>query len=161
MAFSRSLIPRRRRYSLTRRSWRVWLARSTRPLACWVLAWIASISSPASARPNWVVVAPLAGLYLVDAKDAVAVGVERHRSPVLFQMPSQHVQVERRGLAGGEPELHQTPGGVVDEDDQGGAGATPLEPVVSRAVDLDQLEKAPPPLAAVKRPRGFVPLGSP
>ena len=64
---------------------------------------------------------PVGRLHRVDAEDAVAVGGARHRSPVLFQMPAQHRQVDRRGLAGGEPQLQQATGGVVDEHDQGAA----------------------------------------
>jgi hypothetical protein len=46
-AASIALIPRRRS---TRRSCSVWLARSTRPLACGVWAWMASMSRVPSAR---------------------------------------------------------------------------------------------------------------
>src|SRR5712692_1178475 len=47
------LIPRRRN-SLTRRSCRVLLARSTRPFACGVLAHRMSMLRACRARPNWV-----------------------------------------------------------------------------------------------------------
>jgi hypothetical protein len=49
----------RRRISFTSRSWSVWLARSTRPLACGVRAWIGVISSRAATRPNSVLPSPL------------------------------------------------------------------------------------------------------
>src|SRR5260370_7087708 len=48
------------RISLTSRSCKVWLARSTRPLACGVSAWMSSIRSRSATRPNSVLPSPLA-----------------------------------------------------------------------------------------------------
>jgi hypothetical protein len=54
-------------------------------------------------------------------------------------------EVVERALRGGEGQMHQLAGGVVDEHQQRALGAARLEPVMLAAVDLDQLTIAAPP----------------
>ena len=77
----------RNRNSLTSRSCKVWLARSTRPLACGVLAQMIWMSNSCMARPNWVnpLVQP-EGLLLVDPEDPMLVTVEGHRFAIPLEI---------------------------------------------------------------------------
>jgi hypothetical protein len=48
-------------------------------------------------------------------------------------------EVVERALRGGEGQMHQLAGGVVDEHQQRALGAARLEPGMLAAIDLDQL----------------------
>ena len=81
---------------------------------------------------------------MVDPEDAVLVGVEGHRAPVLAEIAVEGFHVGLGGLCGRETQGQQLAGGVVDEDDERTVRPAPLEPVVGGAVDLNQLSPAGP-----------------
>lgn len=75
---------------------------------------------------------------VVDAEDAVLVGVEGHGPSILAEVWPEGFQVGLGGLCRDEAQGHQATGGIIDEDDQRTPRATRFEPVMGRAIDLDQ-----------------------
>ena len=83
-------------------------------------------------------------LGVIDTEDAVFVRVEGDRTAMLLQITLQGLHVGLGRLSRKEAQCHQLTGGIIDEDDQGAARSTSLEPVMGGAVDLDQLPPAGP-----------------
>ena len=120
------------RNSLTRRSWRVSLARSTRPLAWGVLAWnVQGLERPCELSQFALAVLP------------GRCWPNRGPPAVLVQIPAQG-SCRLRWSPLGETQSHE-PGGVVDEHDQGATGAASR-----RSHQLPQ--RRPPGTAALPRP---------
>ena len=100
-------------------------------------------------RPTKLGHAIAAGRILpVDPKDRELVGIEGDRPPVAHYIALGLAQIIKRRLRGHESRVHQPAGRVVDVGDEAATLCTPLEPVVVRAVNLDQFSD---PAAAVAR----------
>ena len=67
---------------------------------------------------------------VVNPENAVFVRVKGHRAAMLSQVVSERFQVGLCRLGGCKAQRQQTRGRIVDEDDEGTVGATPLEPIV-------------------------------
>src|SRR5439155_4012610 len=127
----------RSRSSFTRRSCRVPFARSTRPLACGLLAQRLSMLSSRSARPNWGETRPALGaIARLDVKDAQPIAVEGHRLPVTLEVAAGGAEVIEGRLGLREAEFHHAAGRVVDVHEQRAARTAVLEPRMLGAVDL-------------------------
>src|SRR5437867_2128754 len=113
----------RKRSSFTRRSWRVPLARSTRPLASGLRAQrrldIERAQGAAELREARATLGALAGAHVEDAQP---IAVEGHRLPVLLEVTARGAEVVERRLDLGEGELHEPARRVVDVDEQGAHG---------------------------------------
>src|SRR5216684_2878660 len=115
------------RNSLTRRSCKVLLARSTRPFACGVLAQRMSMLSACRERPNCVMPPAFAGAGSaldcpggIDPKDAVLVAVERDRLTMRLEILAGRLEVVEGRFRLDQLQVHQAAGGVVDIHKQGG-----------------------------------------
>ena len=135
---SMSLIPAMRS-SLTRRSCKVRLTRSTRPLAWLELAHRISMFSSANARPNWVMPWPPLGFLPGDAEHRVLVGVEGDRAAMGLEIALQGLEIGKGTLRRHEAQLHQPAARIVDEDQQRARVRPILEPAMLAAVDLHEL----------------------
>lgn len=71
---------------------------------------------------------------LVDPKDPELTAVEGDGLAVRGEVGANSREVVEGGLGLGEEQLHEAARGVVDEDEQDAAHASPLEPVMWRAV---------------------------
>ena len=121
-----SLIPWSRS-SLAKRSCRVWLARSTRPLACGVLACIASMSSVLSARELRQF--PLS-VRMIDPENAVFIRVEGNGASVLTEILCKALHIGLRRLRGHKAQILQTTTGIINEDNECAGRGASLEPVM-------------------------------
>ena len=94
-------------------------------------------------RPTKLGHAIAAGRILpVDPKDRELVGIEGDRPPVAHYIALGLAQIIKRRLRGHESRVHQPAGRVVDVGDEAATLCTPLEPVVVRAVNLDQFSES-------------------
>ncbi len=76
---------------------------------------------------------------VIDPKHRMLIAVEGHRLAVALQLAPGRVEVVDGGFRVHEAQLHQAAGGIVDVHQQRADRAAILEPMVVRAVDLDQL----------------------
>src|SRR3954469_22341540 len=136
-----------RRISLTSRSCRVPLARSTRPLAWGALAQMMSMFSWSSARPNWVMPSPPAASLRLTRNTPVLVRVERHRLAVALQVGPRGLEVVEGRLGRHKAQGTETARRVVDEHQERARWAAVLEPPMLGAVDLHELAYAVPAIA--------------
>lgn len=97
----------------------------------------------------------------VVAEYAVLVRIEGNRLAVPLQICAGGLHVGEGGLALCHLEVHQLAGGVVDIDQQAAARAAALEPVMVRAIDLDELAAALAPIAGLVEPGALGGLGFP
>ncbi len=67
------------------------------------------------------------------------VAVEGHKASMFMRISLQRAEIAERALGRHELQMHQGAGRVVDEDEQGAGRSAILEPVMIRAIDLDQL----------------------
>src|SRR5271166_2716746 len=93
------------RSSLTSRSCSVPNARSTRPLACGLLAQMMSTFNASSARELSDAVAGRR-ILAIHPEDAVLVAVKRNRLAMCFQVGTHRPEIVERRLRGDEPKLH-------------------------------------------------------
>ena len=82
----------------------------------------------------------------VDPENAGLVAVEGDWLAVLLDVAAGRGEVVERRLGAHEADLHDAPGGIVDEDQEHAPRCTRFEPLVVAAVDLDELTEARPPL---------------
>ncbi len=78
----------------------------------------------------------------IDPKNAVFVAVEGNWFAVLPEIAFRCLSVAEETLAFHKEQLHQLPGGIVNEYQQHTGWRSPFEPVMRRAIDLDQFSKA-------------------
>lgn len=97
----------------------------------------------------------------VDAENPVPVAVESQRCSMGQDMDSQRQKIGSCGFCRGKLQGRQTACCIVNENNQGAAGATSLEPVMERTINLDQFAKARPPFTQLKHPLLLPSLGTP
>ncbi len=100
-------------------------------------------------------------LRVIDPEDAVPVGVQGHRAPMLAQILRQGFHVGAGGLSRNQTQRQQAAGGIVDEDDEGARFSTVLEPGVGGTINLYQFSKTGPTRAARMGPSLPALLGLP
>ena len=86
---------------------------------------------------------------------AVAIAVDRGRETVAADRGTQDLEVSRAVLGVAERRGDDRPGRVVNRPDEGQPGSAPLEPVVPRAVELEEepsLGHPLPPAPVARRP---------
>src|SRR4051795_9906203 len=127
------------RSSLTSRSCKVRLTRSTRPFA-WLELAQQDLDVQLGQGPAELGHALAAlGLPPGDAEHRVLVGVEGDRAAMRFEVALQGLEVGKGAFRGHEAQLQQPAGRVVDEDERRARVRPILEPAMLAAVDLHQL----------------------
>src|SRR6202171_1180430 len=77
------------------------------------------------------------GIFPRYPKDRMLVGIERNRLAMVLQIALQSLEIGKRALGRDKAKLHQSAGGVIDEN-QKRAGRRPIfEPAMVRTVDLN------------------------
>src|SRR4051794_6021693 len=127
------------RSSLTRRSCKVRLTRSTRPFAWLELAHRISMLSSAKAPAELGHALAALGLPPGDAEHRVLVGVEGDRAAMRLEVALQGLEVGKGTFRGHEAQLQQPAGCIVDEDEQRARVRPILEPAMLAAVELHEL----------------------
>ena len=123
------------------------MTRSTRPLACGLLAQMISISSSCMARPNWVSAWPDPDDGHIDPKNAVFVAVEGHWLATPPEIAFGRLAVAEKALALHKEQLHQLACRIVDEHQQDTRLCSSFKPVMRGTIDLHQFAKAGPPFS--------------
>ena len=97
----------------------------------------------------------------VDAENPVPVAVKRQRTAMGEHVPLQRQKIGAPRLRRRELQRDQAARRVIDEHDQRAARPAPLEPVVRRAVDLDEFAKPAPAITQLVDPLLLAPLRAP
>lgn len=91
-------------------------------------------------------------VFVIDPEDTVLIGIDGHWAAILSEVSLHGFHIRLGGLDRHEPEGHQPTGGVINEDQQRTGRGPVLNPVMGRAVDLEQLPDTGPVGAAAGRP---------
>src|SRR5258705_1708681 len=129
-----------RRSSLVRRSCSTPHKRSTRPLACGLLAAMKVTLSCSKARPNWVGWRFPAScpVVIVADEDAAVIAVKSQRHAETAQQLAQQAEIAKRGFRREELCGQDFPGGVILHAESGELRAASFEPIVRAAVELHE-----------------------
>ena len=74
----------------------------------------------------------------VHSEETVSVTDQRDRTTILIEILSQGLPIGPGGLGRDKAQCHQSAGGIINKHDPGAGFGPALEPIVWRAVDLDQ-----------------------